>query len=224
MLLCWQVALAELDGHESEEYPIVNIIIYAMAVGARLRPGAMSLFDADLSLKNTSSRHPGLALGSVFLSLFGAAWLSGASYLYVGTSVPVLSVIAIISLLIAAWAVTTFRARRSEYSGENNSAVRKGLISVNILQWAAISIAILLLNLTHHAAWIVPCVIFIVGVHFFPLAKILQYRCYYLTATSLVLVALLYMLFGGEGQSLALAMLATGAILWASAIALLFAV
>jgi hypothetical protein len=173
-------------------------------------------------VKNTSSHHPSLALGGVFLSLFGAAWLVGASYVYAGTNLPMLSAIAIASILIAAWAVLTFRARRSGYSGTNNSAVRKGLAIVNMLQWAAISMTVLVLNLTHHAAWIMACVVFIVGVHFFPLAKLLRYRGYYLTAAGLILVALLYMLFGGEGQSVALTLLATGAILWASAIALLW--
>jgi hypothetical protein len=45
-----------------------------------------------------------------------------------------------------------------------------------------------------------------------------------LTGTGLVLVALLYMLFRGEDQSVVLALLSTGAILWTSAIALLAAV
>ena len=172
-------------------------------------------------MKKVSSYHPGMALGGVFLSLFGAAWLFGASYRYVGADLPMLSAIAIVSVLIAGWAVATFRSRRAAYSGTNNSAVRRGLIVVNVVQWAAISGAILLLNLAHHTGWILPCVIAIVGVHFVPLARILQYRGYYFTAAALIFVALFYLLFGDEGQSVALALLATGAILWASAIALL---
>jgi hypothetical protein len=66
-----------------------------------------------------------------------------------------------------------------------------------------------------------PCVILVIGLHFFPLAKLFRYRGYNHTAAALVLVALLYMLFGGKGHSVALSLLATGVILWASAIALL---
>jgi hypothetical protein len=173
---------------------------------------------------NSDPHHPALALGGVFLSLFGAAWLCGASYQFVGTSVPVLSAIAIVGLSIAAWAVATFRARRRAYSGTSNAAVRKGMMIVTVLQWVGISIAILLLKLTGHTTWILPCVILIVGLHFIPLARLLRLRGYYLTGAGLVLVALLSMLFGGEGQGFALSLLATGAILWASAIALLCAI
>jgi hypothetical protein len=175
----------------------------------------------------TSPYHPALALGGVFLSLFGAAWLSGASYKYAGASLPLLLAIAAVSLLISGWAIMTYRSRRREYpvavDAARSKRVRKGMLIVNIAQWWGIGIAILLLNLTGHAAWILPCVILFVGLHFFPLARILNYRGYNLTAAALVLVAVAYMLFGGEGQSVALSLLATGAILWASAIALLCA-
>lgn len=175
-------------------------------------------------MSKTNSRHPSMALGGVFLSLFGAVWLFIGTYRYAGANLPALSIIAVVSILIATWAVMTFRARRAAYTGANSSATRKGLIIVNILQWAAISFMVLLLNLTHHVDLIMPCAIFIVGAHFLPLAKILRYRGYYLTGTGLVLVALLYMLFRGEDQSVVLALLSTGAILWTSAIALLAAV
>lgn len=171
--------------------------------------------------------HPSLALGAAFLSLFGAIWLAAASYSYAGTSLPMLAGIAIVSLSKTAWAIITFRSRRRDFSGASDSAagkrVRRGFAIVNIVQWSSIGIAVLLLASTDHAAWIMPCIILVTGLHFLPLAKLFRYHGYRLTAAALVSVALLYMLFGGKGDSVALSLLATGAILWASAIALLCA-
>jgi hypothetical protein len=173
--------------------------------------------------------HPSMALGGIFLSLFGATWLCGAGYEYAGPNLPLLAAIVIAALLMTAWAIATFRARSRGFTGTGDAAagkrVRKGFMIVNAVQWSSIGLAVLLLNLTGHVAWILPAVILVVGLHFFPLAKLLRYGGYNLTALALVLVAILTFLFGGSGNaSIALTLLATGAILWLSAIALLYTV
>lgn len=177
---------------------------------------------------DTSTHHPGLALGGVFLALFGGTWLAGASYQYAGPSVPLLAAVVLLSLLLAGWAVRTFRARRRACPVPTDQAarqrVRRGLIAVNAVQWTSIAVAIVLLNATGHAGWIMPCVVFVVGIHFFPLGRLFRYRGYYVTAAALVLVALLYMAAGASPRGAALTLFATGAILWASAVALLRAV
>jgi hypothetical protein len=192
------------------------------------RTAVVSFDTFSIAMSNARSYHPSLALGGIFLSVFGALWLSGASFSYSGVNLPMLSIIVVGSLLICAWALTTFRSRGLAFTGASDSAagkrIRKGLILVNVIQWSSIGMAVLLLNLTGHVAWILPCVIFVVGIHFVPLAKLFRYRGYYLTAAALVLVALLYLFFGSERDSVALSLLATGATLWVSAIVLLRAV
>ncbi|WP_205609949.1 hypothetical protein [Noviherbaspirillum galbum] len=178
-------------------------------------------------MATASSYHPSLALGGVFLSLFGAAWLAAACFAYAGANLPMFATVAILCLLMTMWAILTFRSRRRLFSGVTDrtagARVRRGFAVVNIVQWSCIGIVVLVLALTDHAAWIMPSVILITGFHFFPLAKLLRYRGYNVTGTGLVLVAALYILFGGAGYSVALTLLATGAILWTSAIALLCA-
>ena len=70
-------------------------------------------------------------------------------------------------------------------------------------------------------AWILPAVILVVGLHFFPLARLFGFRAYNLTAAALVVVAGAALLSGGAVNGVALALLATGAILWLTAVALL---
>jgi uncharacterized membrane protein YecN with MAPEG domain len=170
-----------------------------------------------------------MALGGIFLSLFGATWLCGAGYEYAGPNLPLLAAIVIGALALTAWAVATFRARRRSFAGASDAAagqrVRKVFMIVNAVQWTGIGLAVLLLNLTGHVAWILPVVIWIVGVHFFPLARLFRYQGYILTGLALILVSVLTLLYGSEiGASIALTLLATGAILWLTAVVLLRAV
>jgi len=177
------------------------------------------------AVTTTNSYHPGMALGAIFLFLFGATWLCGASYAYAGPDPALLAAIAVVALLMTAWAIATFRARRRSFTGTGDAAasqrVRKGFMVVNAVQWTVIGLAVLLLNLTGHVAWILPAVILVVGLHFLPLARLFGYRAYNLTAAALVAVAVAALVGGGAVNGVALTLLATGAILWATAIALL---
>lgn len=167
--------------------------------------------------------HPGVALGGVFLSLFGATWLAGASYQYFGASLAALAVIAAGAIGIATWAVATFRACRLTHGGSTDPGaarrLRRSFMLVNAVQWSLIGLTVLVMNVSGHVEWIMPGVIFVVGLHFFPLARMFRYRGYDLTAAALVLVAVLDVLTGAG--HIAPSLLATGAILWGSAIALL---
>jgi len=177
------------------------------------------------SVTPASPYHPSMALGSIFLSLFGATWLCGASYAYAGPNPALLAAIAAVALAMTAWAVATFRARRRNFTASADAAaskrVRKGFMVVNAVQWSSIGLAVLLLNLTGHVAWILPAVIMVVGLHFFPLARLFGFRAYNLTAAALVVVACAALLAGGAVNGVALSLLATGVILWLTAVALL---
>lgn len=173
---------------------------------------------------NTTS-HPGLVLGAIFLALFGATWLLGWAWQYPDPSMPLASAIVLCSLGIVGWAISTFRRRLADYTGGGDPAekkrIRKALILINVVQWSSIGLLIVGLNLAGHIEWIMPGVIFVVGVHFLPMAKVFRYRGYYLTAAALVIVALAYCAFGADSQRMTLSLLATGAILWSTAIMLL---
>ena len=182
------------------------------------------IFPAKVAMNQSHTMHPGMALGGVALALFGAMWLAGASGAYLG-GWPALAGVAAGALAIAAWALATFRARRRAYGGAPDDGagtrLRKGFMLINAVQWSLIGLAIPLLNAVGHGDWIRPVVIFVVGVHFVPLARMLDYRGYYWTTLGLVLVAGCDVMLKGGHAGLALA--ATGVVLWASAVGLLCA-
>jgi len=174
-------------------------------------------------MAQSQAPHPGVALGGVFLSLFGALWLAGASYRYLGMSPAALAAIAAGAAGIAAWGLALFRRRRPVYGADAAAGKRvaRSFMIVNAVQWSLIGLLILAMNASGHVAWIVPGVIFLVGVHFVPLARLFRYHAYDATAAALVLVAVLDVLAGAGDRFIAPSLLATGAILWLSAIVLL---
>lgn len=63
---------------------------------------------------------------------------------------------------------------------------------VNAAQWILIFVVANILTNTGHAAWIMPSVIFIIGLHFLPLAWLFANRAHYITGAVLTLFSALY--------------------------------
>lgn len=178
-------------------------------------------------MAQSQALHPSMALGGLFMALFGSIWLAAADYQSFGGTVVALAgmlVIAAGAIGLVMWARATFKAGLAGHAGARDPAANKHLrrrfMLINAMQWIAVGLAVMLMNVFAHVEWIAPAVILIVGLHFIPLARLFGYRGYYVTAAALVLVALLDVLAGAEGH-VALTLFATGAILWATTVALL---
>ena len=70
---------------------------------------------------------------------------------------------------------------------EVEAGISRTFNRANTAQWIAIPVAIVLLNLMHQAAYIVPAIATIVGLHLFPLAHAFRYPIHYVTGALLVL-------------------------------------
>jgi uncharacterized membrane protein YecN with MAPEG domain len=179
-----------------------------------------------LTEKNTaevqSASRASRAIGSMFFSVFGGCWLVVWSLGAYGVKFWVLGMIGACSAAILLVAVKQFRDNRVAYAKEAESLASKkaGRIFnvVNAIQWVLIFIVSTLLKKAGHWEWIIPSVILIVGVHFFPLGVAFRVRRHYLTGGTLVLVAVLYPLMAKSGPKAPVGCLGTGIILWLSAI------
>jgi hypothetical protein len=67
-------------------------------------------------------------------------------------------------------------------------------------------------------AWVVTAVIFIVGLHFMPLARIFRYAPHYVSGAALILVAVVYPFAAPGGPQDPVGCLAAALILWLSAL------
>ncbi len=161
------------------------------------------------------------AIGAFFLSVFGFVWLAAWCLNTPGTGKAELGFIAFVLLVLAAFAVRLYRGNAAAYAvyrqspeGKRSSMV---LGLVNAAQWILIFLFAAVLPKAH-THWFVPGVIFIVGLHFVPLAFALRYRPYLVAAGALVALAALGPWLAAVSPASPLAALGTGIILWLTAL------
>jgi hypothetical protein len=167
-------------------------------------------------------RRRGLGIGAVFFSIFGAMWVNGGAELAYGKKTFALSaMIWAIAALILLAAIRVIRANQLPPADATIAAKQarhsKVFMLVNLVQYSAMFILVQVLHWTSHADWVVPGVMLIVGLHFFPLARLFSYRPHHVTGAALVLLALIYP-FAGSGPLDPIGCIGAGLILWGAAV------
>jgi hypothetical protein len=158
----------------------------------------------------------------MFFFAFGGAWLEYYAVQVAGKAPVVLAAIALVTvtLFIAAW--RRYRQHQPALAAETPSPQRakagRTFNIVNIGQWVAILIAANVLVNLGLSAWVIPCIIFIVGLHFLPLARVFGNPPHYITGAALIVLAVTYPLLAPAGPASPVGCLGAGLILWASAL------
>jgi len=165
------------------------------------------------------------AIGAMFFGALGGAWLVlgilGAYGPRLAFLLPVVA--ATIALFVAS--LRKFQKNRAAHaaaadSQESKKAGRVFSI-VNAVQWALVFIVALVLSILGHKEWIIPAIIFIVGMHFLPLAVAFKNPRHYATGAAMMLLAVIYPFVAKFGPASPIGCLGSGIILWASAVAAL---
>lgn len=138
------------------------------------------------------------SFGALVLTFFGTFW---AVYVAVGLNFDAgwlpLIVDSLIATLLFVTSFRLMRAERRKYPTDATSEEGKrsqNYLLVTVLQGAAMLVAIVVLRPMHHQEYILPCIAFIVGLHFFALVNILQRRLYYFVGTAICPLAFLTVL------------------------------
>ena len=94
----------------------------------------------------------------------------------------------LIAMVFAALALPAVQLIRQTREAKREQADTKRVFwRVNIIQYVAIVVAIILLNIFHGQAYIVPAIAIIVGLHLFPLARLFHYRPHFVTGALLII-------------------------------------
>ncbi|MHB8304237.1 MAG: DUF7010 family protein [Acidobacteriaceae bacterium] len=206
---------------------IINgILVISYSLTAPQRKNFMQPTEATLPDNyERNARAFGRAFGTIFLSVFGLAWillaLADMGRPHAAIAIPLGCVAA--SLVVAS--ITTIHRTHGPVRSDREHAARGKRINrffglVNALQYASFFLAGILLSHFHRIYLIVPWVIFIIGAHFLPLAHLFQDRLYYLTGPSMMTWALLAPLLFSAHFMEAAAALGAGIILWLTALKL----
>jgi hypothetical protein len=161
------------------------------------------------------------AIGAMFLSLFGGAWMILWSLEAYDVNWPVIAAVSAVSIGLFLFAWQQFQLNKVAHAAEADSSESKkaGRIFniINATQWILIFIVAMSLSKLGRPAWIIPAIIFIVGVHFIPLAIGFKVPRHHITGAALILLAVVYPLSAPHGPASPIGCLGAGIILWLSA-------
>ena len=173
-----------------------------------------------------AARRASRAIGALFFSLFGGAWLVLWSFRARpegGTVRVVLIVLCILgTAAIFRLALRQYRRHRDALAAGAESPAKRRTDRlfhlVNGGQWLLILIVGNVLANVGRSAWVLPAAILIIGLHFLPLAAIFANPAHYVTGGVLVALALAYPFLATGGPRDPIGCLGAGLILWGSAL------
>ena len=167
---------------------------------------------------NTANRFRGVATGAGFFTGFGTLWIALALYaLDLWTRDRAVAVGAGAAVLAFG---CSYLARLAKHwpTVEKNAAQARTFLRVNLAQWAAIGILSPAFGHYHLDGYICSAITAVVGIHFFPLAKLFRWLAHTVTGAVLTLWAGLSVLIVPIKDMQGVTALGTGAILWISAL------
>ncbi|HTD04248.1 hypothetical protein [Undibacterium sp.] len=162
------------------------------------------------------------AVGAMFFSIFGGAWLVLWTHRAMAGNPVVLAIV--VSIATALGALALFRSRQMRRGvpmiEETPEKKRNDRIFhfVNAGQWILILVLGNVLANMHLSEWVIPLAIFVIGLHFIPLAHLFSFRGHYLTGSALIILAAVYPHFAAGGASDPVGCLGAGVILLLAAV------
>jgi len=164
----------------------------------------------------------GSAIGAMFYSLFGGAWVAGWCVQRYGAQPLRLLPIAAIAAFLFMLAWRQFRRHRAAHAAQTGTREdqrnSRWFNLINAGQWISIFIAGNVLKHFGLQAWFIPVIVLIVGLHFFPLAWLFKARRHVAIGMALTVWAVGYPLSLPLGPLDPIGCLGAGLILWTAAL------
>jgi hypothetical protein len=161
------------------------------------------------------------ATGAMFFIAFGGAWLGLWAYNEFNRSALALTCIAAATaaFFIGAWRVYKANSQALRAGSKSPEEKRRSKVFnyINAGQWILIFGVVNLLDFYGHADFALPAIIFIIGAHFLPLARLFASKAHVFTGLALIAWAVFFSLWTVIGPTGAAGALGAGLILWLSA-------
>jgi hypothetical protein len=162
------------------------------------------------------------AIGAMFFSLFGGAWLVFGAVRAVGLRWGWVALLVCASLALFFSAVGQYRKHSSALAAEADTPARKKqdrlFHIINAGQWVLLFIVGNVLNNLGRGEWFFAAAIIIVGAHFLPLGRLFRYPPHYAIGAAMILWGCGYPFLAKAGAASPVGCLGEGLLLWASAL------
>jgi hypothetical protein len=173
--------------------------------------------ELPMSSAPTANQVHGRAIGALFLTGFGALWFLLGLFVRQELNLASLCWILGCALTLAAAAMHLLRRAVCRSSPPEDLARARAFYSLNAAQWIVIFLALTLLHRLRLDDYGLSVIAAIVGLHFFPLARLFRNPLHHFTG-ALLLAWSLYSSFALPPDSLeGVTALGAGALLWLSA-------
>jgi len=141
---------------------------------------------------------PSVLKGSINLGFFGALWMVYPAFNFAnGLQYVAISVIAI-NIIIIIFSIIKLRRLPSASNVKQSEEDLNTFYKVVRYQWIAILLSGVVLSLLQLQQFTAFTVMIIVGLHFWPLAKVFKQKVYYLTTILIILSGTLGIIFSGD--------------------------
>lgn len=162
------------------------------------------------------------AIGAMFFSLLGSIWMVLWSNRAFGLQPVLLTLIALCALALAGSAKRVYEQNKAALAQDANSPAKKKADSVfhavNAGQGILMFVTANILVNAGRREWVFASTMFIIGLHFLPLAHVFRYPPHYVTGAALILWSIGYSLATTSGPGNPVGCLGAGLILWTSAL------
>jgi hypothetical protein len=166
----------------------------------------------------SANRLGGRAIGALFFTGFGAIWLLLGLYAKERLTAAPLSTVACGAVVLAGGAFFLLRRAKALPRTPEDPAKGRAFKWINIIQWAAIGVVVFAFARLGISVYVISAIAAVVGLHFFPLARVFRYPLHYATGTALVGWAAASILLFPTDELQGWTALGTGLILWLSAL------
>jgi hypothetical protein len=128
----------------------------------------------------------------MFLSAFGTTWLlTGLVVAFPSNYLLFVMVIVFgtFLLVVARNVARSFESSEELTHSERSAKIHRRFRQINVVQWTAIGTVSGLLALLGRPTLIVPAIVGIVGIHFFPLGSLFNIKVYWIVGATMIAVA-----------------------------------
>lgn len=176
---------------------------------------------AELPVSTLDPARASRAIGAMFYGAFGGAWAAIWAWRSFAARTAAVAFVALFTCRLVAFLYRQYRRFSSGQPPEPETPAKRRqdrwFHAINAGQWIVILVVGNVLANIGLAAWVIPAAMFIVGLHFLPLARLFGNPKHLATGGALMLLAATYPFFDPAGPASATGALGAALILWASA-------
>jgi len=166
----------------------------------------------------TANRVSSMGIGVMFAAGFGSGWLFWSLVLQQKIGARSATSVGTGTLVLLAVAAYVMQQSKRWPRVADAPEVGRAFAWINALEWTAVAAAVFGCARMHWDAYVPSAVTVIVGLHYYPLARLFRNPIHYVTGTVLVAWALASAVIMPTDQLQGVVTMGTGAILWSSAV------